>query len=426
MSEQKYSATEPVQASQRILKFSDFFALWFSLGVGLAVLETGAMIAPGLGGWGALGAIICGSLIGIFFLALMGYMGFRHGQTSMALMGGLLGSRGIWLPSFLNMVQLIGWGAFEVILMRDAAALLMKQWFSLDSFWTSPLLWSLLFGALATLQAIGGPLTWFRVFLRRFGLWIVVIACGWLTVRLFFLAQPIELSSFKGDGSMPLALGVDLVISMALSWLPLVADYTRFGRSSRATVSGTTLGYLLGTIWIMGLGAIYILLAKGSDMSQLMVSLSLASAGLPLFFILLDETENAFAPIHSAAVSGNLLSRLNTTYLACLFGIVSTVVAIFVPVSAFLNFLLWIGSMFAPLFALLLVDYWLLKHPTQASRHFQWGAILAWAGGVVVYHLVATFEPTWGATLPAMVTSGLLQLGLWFGYSRFSQTQSAS
>ncbi|MFM2482431.1 cytosine permease [Celerinatantimonas sp. YJH-8] len=420
MSEERYAATQPVDSSNKMLLFSDFFSLWFSLGVGLAVLETGALLAPGLGFWGSVAAIIIGSLVGVFFLALMGWMGFRHGQTSMALMGGLLGSRGIWIPSFLNMVQLMGWGAFEIILMRDGATLLMKQWLGADSFWTSSLLWTLILGVLATLQAIGGPLTWFRIFLRRFGLWIVVIACGWLSVRLFTQPLPQDIWSVKGDGSMPFALGTDIVISMALSWLPLIADYTRFGRKAGSTVSGTVLGYLLGTIWIMVLGTAYILLGTDhSDMSQLMVSLSLASAGLPLFFILLDETENAYTPIHSAAVSGNLLCRLNTSYLSCLFGVVSIIVASVVPVSAFLDFLLWIGSLFAPLFAMLLVDYWLLKRSTQATRLFSWGVAVAWIGGVVVYHLMATYAPSWGATLPAMIASGLLRLVVAFGQSKW-------
>ena len=36
-----------------------------------------------------------------------------------------------------------------------------------------------------------------------------------------------------GDGSMPFAVGFDIAIAMPLSWLPLIADYSRFGKRAR-------------------------------------------------------------------------------------------------------------------------------------------------------------------------------------------------
>ena len=104
--------------------FADLFSLWFSLGVGLMVLQTGALLAPGLGLSGALLAIFLGTLVGVALLASVGVIGSDTGLSSMAALKLSLGSRGAMLPAVLNVLQLIGWGSFEIIVMRDAASLL--------------------------------------------------------------------------------------------------------------------------------------------------------------------------------------------------------------------------------------------------------------------------------------------------------------
>jgi len=49
LSATNYSPAVAVGAAQRVLGLRDLFSLWFSLGIGLMVLQTGALLAPGLG-----------------------------------------------------------------------------------------------------------------------------------------------------------------------------------------------------------------------------------------------------------------------------------------------------------------------------------------------------------------------------------------
>lgn len=407
---EQYAAREKVSSERKILHFNDFFALWFSLGIGLAVLQTGALLSPGMGLVDSLVAIVGGTFIGVILLVMIGHYGQRDGLSSMALIQRTLGRRGTLIPAFLNLLQLIGWGAFEIVLMRNATIRLIDQWWG-PTWFGSIGLWTLAFGILATLQAIMGPLTWVRVLLRRVGIWVVLTGCLWLTIYWFRHFSLAVVLHEKGNGTMPIALGFDIVISMALSWLPLVADYTRFGHHSRSTVAGTALGYFIGTVWIMALGAAYIVvLPDHQGMTQLMVSLSLAAMGLPLLLILFDETENAFAAIHSAAVSASLLTRMSTLWLAIIFGVISTLVAGLVPLSAYLDFLLWIGSVFAPLFALLIIDCGFYRTKREPNRYSVTMAMIAWGVGIVTYHLVAYELPHWGATIPSMFISGSVYL----------------
>nr|WP_085986667.1 putative hydroxymethylpyrimidine transporter CytX [Pseudomonas furukawaii] len=418
-----YSPSIPVAFDQRVLGTRDLFSLWFSLGLGLMVLQTGALLAPGLGGSDALLAILLGTGVGVLLLGAAAMIGSDTGLATMAAMKLSLGSAGASLPALLNLLQLVGWGAFEIIVMRDAASLLAGRSFGEGSPWASPTLWTLVFGALATLLAVAGPLAFVRRILRRWGIWLLLGACVWLTWDLLRRTDLSTVLARAGDGSMSFALGFDIAIAMPLSWLPLIADYSRFGRRGGGVFFGSALGFFIGCLWLMGLGVAYTLaFAEGSDANALLLALAGAGMGIPLLLILLDESEKAFADIHSAAVSSGILLPLKVERLALAIGVLCTLIAWFAPLAEYQNFLLLIGSVFAPLFGVVLADHFILRRrradgaPRTALR---WDSLLAWACGVALYHLLASRWPELGATLPALLASGALQCLL----GRFSRAR---
>ncbi|WP_300651392.1 putative hydroxymethylpyrimidine transporter CytX [Pseudomonas sp.] len=409
-----YSPHVPVSAAQRVFGARDMFSLWFSLGIGLMVLQLGALLAPGLGLGGALLAIACGTAVGVLLLGAVAVIGSDTGLSSMAALKLSLGSKGAVVPALLNLLQLVGWGAFEIIVMRDAASVLAVRAFGEGSQWNSPGLWTLLFGALATLLAVAGPLTFVRRILRKWGIWLLLGACLWLTWNLFDKADLAALWARRGDGSMPFALGFDIAIAMPLSWLPLIADYSRFGKAAGRVFGGTALGFFVGNFWLMSLGVAYTLaFADNGEVNALLLALAGAGLGIPLLLILLDESENAFADIHSAAVSVGILLPFRVELLALAIGALCTLIAWFAPLAEYQNFLLLIGSVFAPLFGVVLVDHFILRRrraelaPRVALR---WDTLLAWACGATIYHVLANFWPDIGATLPALLLAGGLQL----------------
>ncbi|WP_413739996.1 putative hydroxymethylpyrimidine transporter CytX [Sodalis sp. RH14] len=410
-----YAPDRLIAPGGRVLGWRDLFSLWFSLGLGLAVLQAGALLTPGLGMLGALSAIAIGSLAGCVLLALSGVIGYDTGRSSMAGMAFSLGNTGASVPALLNFLQLVGWGAFEIVMMRDATSLLATRALGGGSPWANPILWTWLFGLCATALALSGPLAFIRVVLRRFGIWLLIIACGWLSWSLWRRADMGALAASPGDGTLPFAAGCDIVISMALSWLPLVGDYTRFGKSARQTFFGTLAGYLCGSLWIMALGGAYALaFVSNNDTSALLVALSGAAMGIPLLLILIDENENAFADIHSAALSSALLVPLRVKPLTLVIGLACTLIAWRVPLSQYENFLLLIGSVFAPLFGVVLVEHFLVRrrHDLAPGAALSWRAFLAWVCGIAVYQAMSHWLPQVGATLPALLISGLLHCAL--------------
>lgn len=415
----QFSPDHPIPNGQRVFGGRDLFSLWFSLGIGLMVLQVGAMLAPGLGLSGAILAIVLGTGVGVLLLGAAGVIGSDTGLSAMGTLKLSLGAQGARLPALLNVLQLIGWGAFEIIVMRDAASLLGARAFGEGSIWNSPVLWTLCFGALATVLAVSGPLAFVRKILRAWGIWLLLGACVWLTWNLFAKADLAMLWQRGGDRSMSLAVGFDIVIAMPLSWLPLIADYSRFARDGRQVFGSTVVGYFIGNTWLMSLGVAYTLaFAAQGEVNALLLALAGAGMGIPLLLILLDESEKAFADIHSAAVSAGVLARVKVEHLALAIGVLCTLIALLAPLAQYENFLLLIGSVFAPLFGVVLTDhYWVRRRSIPAHvGALHWPALLAWAAGVAAYHIIAAQAPDLGATLPALVLAGVL-----YGVLNFSR-----
>lgn len=413
----------PVPQEHRGLRFVDLFVLWSSLGVGLLVLEAGALLVPGLSLAQALLAIVIGTLIGNLLLALTGVIGSDHALPTMVLLRPVLGQRGSYLPSLLNLAQLIGWTAFELWVIALAANQVSRALFGVSGYG----FWLVVFAIWCVLLALGGPLVVVRQWLEKFGVWLVYGVTVWMTFVLFTRYDIPALLGQAGTGGLPFWLAVDLVVAMPISWLPLVADYTRFARGSRAAGWGTYLGYLVANIWFYGLGALFILtLQMGEPTPENLATAIVALTGgvVALLVILVDETDNAFADIYSAAVTvQNIFPQLSQRLLVVVIGALGLALAAFLTMGRYFSFLLLIGSVFVPLFGILTADYFVLRQrrlqveelyrPAGAYWYqggVNWVAVFAWVVGIGVYHLIARNLPWLGASIPSFAVAFLLNL----------------
>ncbi|MCZ7569191.1 MAG: putative hydroxymethylpyrimidine transporter CytX [Ardenticatenaceae bacterium] len=415
----------PVPQAHRSLRFFDLFVLWSSLGVGLLVLEAGALLVPGLSLAQALLAILIGTLFGNLLLVLTGVIGSDSAVPTMVLLRPVLGQRGSYLPSLLNLVQLVGWTAFELWVMALAANQVSQTLFGFSAYG----LWLVLFAIWCLLLALGGPLVVVRQWLEKFGVWLVYGVTVWMTFYLFTHYNIAALLHQAGTGELPFWLAVDLVMAMPISWMPLVADYTRFARSSKAAGWGTYLGYLVANIWFYGLGALFILTLKMTEPTPegLAAAIMALTGGMvALLVILVDETDNAFADIYSAALTlQNIFPQLSQRLLVVVIGLLGLALAAFLTMGRYFNFLLLIGSVFVPLFGILTADYFVMRHRRlQVEELYRpggaywyrggvnWVAVFAWAAGIAVYHFIARDLPWLGASIPSFAVAFLLNLVL--------------
>jgi putative hydroxymethylpyrimidine transporter CytX len=291
----------PVPRALRTLSGLDLAVLWGDLSIGLLVLVTGALLVPGLGLPAAVAAIGIGTVIGCLPLGLVAAAGAREGVPAMVLFRPSLGLVGSYLPSVANLVQLAGWTAFEVGAIARVANAAANDLFGVDA----GLAWLVLTAVVCTGLALAGPVFAVRRWLEKAGIWILLGVGVFLTIRVAMAGELGQLWSQPGTGGLPFWLAVDLVIAMPVSWLPLVADYTRFGRDTRAAAIGSATGYAIGNAWFYLLGVLLVL-AAGAAADPLDIGTTIAAAaggGVVLLALLAGETDQAMANVYSAAVT---------------------------------------------------------------------------------------------------------------------------
>jgi len=432
---------QPVPQERRVLGPFDFAVLWGDLAVSLLVMVAGTLLVPGLGTQQALLAIVIGTALGTVLLALAGVVGTKTGVPTMVALRAPLGIRGSYAASSLNILQLVGWAALEIIIMSQAARALSDEYLGFSGYY----FWIVFFGTVGTLMAMGGPIVVVRQWLQKFGVWVVIAASVWLTWHLFDAYNFGDIWHREGAGGFPnFFQGMDLVVALPVSWLPLVCDYSRFGRRAGSSAAGTYIGYAIANAWFFILGMLYVQALQtdpGGFVDALVTALlPMALGWLALIVLLVGETDEAFANIYSTAVSiQNLAGRLKHWMLALAVGVVSTIAAANLDLIGYETFLLLIGGVFIPVFAILLADYFVLRNGEYAvddlyrssgaywyTGGFNPVAILVWIAGFFVYacagqppwlleHLdFVSWVPDWathiGGTVPGFIFSFVVYL----------------
>jgi nucleobase:cation symporter-1, NCS1 family len=437
---------QPVPRESRVLGFMDFLVLWGDLGIGLLVMLAGTFLVPGLGLGPAVLAIVVGGAAGALLLGLVGTVGGSTGVPTMVLLRPVLGVRGSYVPSVLNVLQLIGWTIFEFVIMGVAASNIAHSLFRSSSYYV----WAAVFAVIVVLMGVGGPIGVVRQWLEKFAVWIALATGIWLTVVVLTQFDLADLLRKAGNGSITFGIGVDLAIALPISWLPLVGDYNRFAKSNRRGFLGTAIGFFITNAWFMTLGAVLFLGARGvpQDPSMFAISIAYTAGWVALLILLADETHNAWADLYSAALSlQNLFPKLKQRWLIVVLGAACLAVALFLDVTRYQNFLFLIGSVFVPLFGVLAADYFVLRrrayrveelYRPQGAYWYTGGvnvpAIIVWAVGVLAYHVanpgtIGSIFPGWqkvmpaalglaGGSLPAFVVAFLLTLATGFTWRR--------
>jgi nucleobase:cation symporter-1, NCS1 family len=372
------------EAPPRRLGLADQAALWGNLGITLTIPVAAAFVLrpsselPPLTLAAAVAAVVLGTAIGSLVLALSAVPGAETGAPAMVLLRGLLGRRGSWAPTLLNIAQCVGWAAVEILVIADGAAKLF------------PSIPRALFviGAGATATALALRPLGFVHRLRRYAVWLVLVA----TAYLFYEVVRRGPVSPAGGSWRAFLLSVDVVVALPISWAPLAADYSRHSRRPRDAFGGALGGFGLAATayFLLGVLAVSAIPEAGAD--PIGALLALPAGALAIGILILDEMDEAFANLYSTALSmQNLQPALDRRHLAVAVGAVATALGLVANITHYENFLFLIGSVFIPLFAVLLVDYYLLQRrtwnagPLAPSRPIM---VVPWLLGFVAYQLL--------------------------------------
>jgi putative hydroxymethylpyrimidine transporter CytX len=418
---------EPVPERLRVLGVVDTTLLWLNLGISLLVLVLPAYFDLPLRD--ALAATLVGGVIGNALLGLAALIGADARVPTMVLQRAPLGQRGSYLATGLNVLQCLGWAVFELIVIATAADLLFAKLFDVHVLW----LWKVVFGTIAALMALLGPIGFVRRFVRKFAIWAVaasVVYLAWWIVDGAHVGRMWREGGHHGS----FWIAVDTVVAVTVSWAPLVADYTRFSRDRRSAFWGAGVGYLLPTFFQFGFGSILVLSrhvdAAHPELILTAIAGGGAAAALALLALTVDETDEAFANVYSAAVSTqNVVPRVSQRLLILTASVVATAGALAIDMRSYQRFLLLLGAVFVPLLGVLVAD-WLLRGAHYSAADVfggpavRPGPIVAWASGFLAYEWLNQptdlgFWTRWlshlptpsyaiGASLPSFVVAFLL------------------
>ncbi|HLK78102.1 MAG TPA: cytosine permease [Streptosporangiaceae bacterium] len=383
---------EPVPQALSLL---DQFGLWGNLGVSLLgftgaifVLQPGGAGTPELSLAAALAAIVAGTLFGAAALALAGLPGARTGAPAMVLLRGLFGARLSYLPTVLNILQCLGWAIFELVTIATAAHTV------------APALprqaYVLLAGLITGLLTIR-PLGAIRV-LRRYATGAVLIVMCYLFVQLIRHQLP----GFTHGTWSGYWAATDTVVAVAISFAPLAADYTRHSRSPRAAFAGALAGYSATQVlcYVIGLLAL-VTVAHGNPQHIYGAFIALPAGAIGFAILAARELDQSFADVYSTAVSlQNMRPLWDRRILAGAITTLATAGALWLNIADYENFLVLIGSLFVPLAAVLITDYFLLSRgrwELSAAARSRWLMLAPWAAGFVTYQLINPGYVSWWA-----------------------------
>jgi putative hydroxymethylpyrimidine transporter CytX len=413
--EHAMSMNGPVEGRERNLLERDFFLLWAGAAISLSEIWAGGLLVP-FGLVAGLGIILLGHLLGNVPMALGGLIGSRQGVPAIVSTRGALGNRGSILPATLNIVQLVGWTAVMLWIGGQAAAGLAGGGARAPA-------WTIALGVLTTVWALAGHRAW-RL-LQRIG---VMLLLG-LSVVLTALALKTygwrELLAARDTPAMPLMLGLDLVIAMPISWMPLVSDYTRFAATPGRGIRGTWWGYFIVSSWMYAVGLVAAT-ATGTGAPETALMQLMGAHGLlgpALLVVLLSTVTTTFLDIYSNAVSvQSLFPKLASRPAVLAGGALGTLLALFFDAAKYEGFLLFIGSAFCPLFGVVLADYFILKRGNydaedlfRRGRYWYTGgvnvrALLAWAAGFGIYRGCVQTVFAGGASVPSLLGAAAVYL----------------
>ncbi|MDD2234720.1 MAG: putative hydroxymethylpyrimidine transporter CytX [Desulfitobacteriaceae bacterium] len=369
--------------------------LWFGAAISIAEILTGALLAP-LGFGLGMTAIIVGHLIGCMLFFFAGLIGAKSNMSSMQSVGLSFGRYGSVFFSVLNVLQLVGWTAVMIINGANA----FGQTINAKLGFMNNIPWCILIGLLIIVWIVAG--------LKNIGK-LSVVAVG----TLFVLTAILGITVFRSGEfaitteMMSFGLALELSIAMPISWLPLISDYTKHSDKPVGFTFISTASYFIGScfMYIIGLGAA--IFAGTSDVVQILMSAGLGISAM--LIVILSTVTTTFLDVYSAGISiVNINRKLNDKLVAIIVCIIGTLMAMFIPIGQYENFLYLIGSVFVPMVTILITDYFILKNRDNTRRKLNFVNAFLWVIGFIIYRIFLGIETIIGSTIPVVVIVMLL------------------
>ena len=361
--------------------------IWFGAAVSIAEILTGTYFAS-LGFLKGLLAIVLGHLVGCILLFLAGMIGAKTQKSAMDTVKISFGTKGGIFFAILNILQLFGWTG---IMIYDGASA-TQGILPIGHF-----IWCMVIGGLI--------LVWILIGVKNLGKLnaIAMSALFLMTIILSFIIFKGGIVFNKGDNSMSFGAAMELSIAMPLSWLPLISDYTKEAKEPVKATAASSIVYGFVSIWMYIIGMSAALFTMESDIAKILLKAGLGIMGL--FIVVLSTVTTTFLDVYSAGVSTeSIFSKIKSKWVAVAVTVIGTLGAIVLPMDDITGFLYLIGSVFAPMIAIQISDFFILKISND-KKMFSIKNIIIWVTGFIIYRILMKFDIPIGSTIPSMLST---------------------
>lgn len=359
--------------------------IWFGAAVSIAEILTGTYFAS-LGFLKGLFAIVLGHIVGCILLFLAGMIGAKTQKSAMDTVKISFGTKGGIFFAILNILQLFGWTG---IMIYDGASA-TQGILPIGHF-----IWCIVIGGLI--------LVWILIGVKNLGKLNVIAmsALFLMTIILSFIIFKGGTAFDKGDNSMSFGAAMELSIAMPLSWLPLISDYTKEAKEPVKATVASSIVYGFVSIWMYIIGMSAALFTMESDIAKILLKAGLDIMGL--FIVVLSTVTTTFLDVYSAGVSTeSIFSKIKSKWVAVAVTVIGTLGAIVLPMDDITGFLYLIGSVFAPMIAIQIADFFILKISND-KKMFSIKNIIIWVTGFIIYRILMKFDTPIGSTIPSML-----------------------
>ena len=359
--------------------------IWFGAAVSIAEILTGTYFAS-LGFLKGLLAIVLGHLVGCILLFLAGMIGAKTQKSAMDTVKISFGTKGGIFFAILNILQLLGWTGIMIYDGASATQGILP---------TGHFIWCMVIGGLI--------LVWILIGIKNLGKLnaIAMSALFLMTIILSFIIFKGGIEFDKVDNGMSFGAAMELSIAMPLSWLPLISDYTKEAKEPVKATAASSIVYGFVSIWMYIIGMSAALFTMESDIAKILLKAGLGIMGL--FIVVLSTVTTTFLDVYSAGVSTeSIFSKIKSKWVAVAVTVIGTLGAIVLPMDDITGFLYLIGSVFAPMIAIQIADFFILKISND-KKLFSIKNIIIWVTGFIIYRILMKFDTPIGSTIPSML-----------------------
>ncbi|MCG8482903.1 MAG: cytosine permease [Clostridia bacterium] len=381
------------------LSWIDQGTVWIGVGFCLAAIATGGVLANGLAFKDMLIAAFIGSIILTLIAILTGYIGSITHLSSSYTAGFCLGKKGAKILGVVFAFSLFGWFAFQADLFGITIVEVIKTA-------TGKVYPSNIFTILGALAMMITAIVGYKgiQYLSRVGVPLLFLLSIVALYKTFSIVPWSEIVNAGPAGeSISLPLGIAAVVGNFAVGVVLVSDFSRYSRTPKDATIGSILGYFIGYIPILLLGAIFTYAFKNWNIVEVMLgSLGMGVIGA-IVLIISQWTTNDNNLYQSVLGLSNTLqgaSKLPRWKLTVIVGLISTAIAGIGLYKYYLDFLIIITSTIPPIAGVMFADFYLLKNREKYQFEKYNGlpdynkkAIISWVFGALI-GLSMTNPPT--------------------------------